>query len=121
MSFCIRESKVLRYRYPTTNDRGQLTANASEHERAIYGPPSKWHPLLSLVVAWERYADEHETRYDSPIGQDSILGPYWAETGLAIKRLFDGETGGIDAGSVANNIADMITAQGIANNGYELV
>ena len=73
-----------------------------------------------MLVGWEEYAASHKKWYESPIGDDHVLGPYWAETGLAMKRLLDGETGGLDCGSIGHNILAAIEAEGFKTDGYSL-
>ncbi len=76
--------------------------------------------LRDLLTAWQDYAKAHENNCGAPIGQDGVLGDYWADLGFAIKRLLDGETGGWDCGSLAQNITEAIDAQGIPNDGYSV-
>ncbi len=112
---------VLDYFGPVLNDAGQVTVNASEHQRAIAGKTNAHgRAVMQLLQAWDRYAVAHESRYETPIGTDGVMGPYWAEVGLAIKRLLDGETGGLDCGSLAHNITAAIEAQGFETDGYSL-
>jgi hypothetical protein len=114
--------RVLQYVGPAKNSDGQLTVNYSQHQKAISSNVN--HPaaqaLREMLVGWERYAKAHEGRYESKIGDDYVLGPYWANVGLAIKRLLDGETGGLDCGSIAANITAMIEEQGFKTDGCTL-
>jgi hypothetical protein len=111
---------VLAYRGPTTNSDGQETVNHSEHQKALRGDGLA-RAMRDMLKGWQHYARSHKRRYETPIGEDYVLGRYWAETGLAIKRLLDGETGGFDCGSIAANITDMIEAEGFKTDGYSLI
>lgn len=114
-------NRVFTYRGPTANSDGQETVNASQHRRALEGRTnSHGRALVAMLAAWEQYSDAHRARFDDGIGQDYVIGPYWAEVGLAIKRLLDGETGGLDCGSLAHNITAMIEAEGFKTDGYSL-
>lgn len=76
--------------------------------------------MIDMLTGWELYAAAHKERYESGIGEDYCLGEYWAEIGLGIKRLLDGETGGLDCGSLAHNITAAIRAEGFDTDGYVL-
>jgi hypothetical protein len=74
----------------------------------------------------EAFAKAYHARYDDPVAKsetnqlDHVIGPYWANVGLAIKRLLDGDTGGLDCGSIARNITAAIEAEGFETDGYKL-
>jgi hypothetical protein len=113
---------VLDYRGPERNSSGQVTVSAMEHSKARYGGGNKHSQAIrEMLLGWALYAEAHEARFESGIGEDYVLGPYWANVGLAIKRLLDGETGGFDCGSLDHNITAMIEAQGFKTDGYELI
>ena len=97
------------------------TVNASEHRRARAHPGPFAREIAGMLTAWEAYAKAHKTRYESSIGDDYVMGEYWANVGLAIKRLLDGECGGLDCGSLARNITEAITAEGIETDGYNVI
>lgn len=114
--------EVTRFVGPTTNDKGETTVAYSEHRKAVHGSPNELgRSLRDMLHAWESYRDAHKDRYESRIGDDYVLGDYWAETGLAIKRLLDGETGGLDCGSLSANITNMIEAEGFKIDGYTII
>lgn len=115
-------AKVLNYVGPAVNSDGQETVNHSQHAAALAGRTNPLgRALRKLLEGWEQYAEAHQTRYEGPIGEDHVIGRYWAETGLAIKRLLDGDVGGFDCGSLAANITAAIEAQGFKTDGYNLV
>lgn len=114
---------VLDYQGNPLNNLNQLTINAADHGRAIRqkGINPIGTALIDMLQGWENYAIAHKKRYESPIGNDYVLGEYWAETGLAIKRLLDGETGGLDSGSISANIIKIIEQENFVTDGYNLI
>lgn len=114
-------TKIMQYRGPEYNSDNQLTVNASQHRAALEHRTDEFgRALRKMLEGWEAYAAAHERRYEDRIGNDYCLGPYWAEVGLAIKRLLDGEVGGWDCGSLAGNITEAIETQGFKTDGYAL-
>ena len=114
-------STILDYSGLPTNSNGQETVNASQHRKALAGQADDFARALSMMLkGWEHYAVAHQRRYEQNIGDDYVLGPYWGEVGLSIKRLLDGETGGFDCGSLAANITEAIESTGQRTNGYEM-
>lgn len=112
---------VLIYQGPRKNSDGQVTINYYEHEKAIRCPTDFARAMIRMLQGWEKYATTYAKRYECSIGGDAVIGTYWAETGLAIKRLLDGELNGLDAGSLAKNITDLIESQGFKTDGYNLI
>lgn len=109
-------SKILLYRGNTSET---YTINAKQHADALAHKNNDFgRALRKMLEGWEAYAVAHEKRYEGKIGDDGLLGDYWANVGLAIKRLLDGDTGGWDCGSLAQNITEAIEEQGIATDGY---
>lgn len=95
--------------------------NAQEHRNALAGKTNDFgRALMQMLKGWEAYAQAHQARYEVGIGDDGVMGVYWAETGLAIKRLLDGDVGGLDCGSIGQNITEAIEAQGFVTDGYTL-
>lgn len=69
--------------------------------------------IVHMLEAWARYADDHRARYESPIGEDYVLGPEWRDIGLGIRGLLNGETGRLDCGTLDGFILDTLKAEGI--------
>ena len=115
---------ILDYHGNTHNSDGRETVNAYQHRMAVYGGATNSHgrALKTLLGAWEAYAKACHAEYDDTddTQMDYVIGPYWAEVGLAIKRLLDGDTGGLDCGSIAHNITAAIEAEGFQTDGYSL-
>lgn len=114
---------ILDYVGPVANADGQETVNYREHFNATHRGKANGFgmALIKMLLGWEQYAATHHKRYEGPIGSDGVMGKYWAEAGLAMKRLLDGDTGGLDCGSIAHNITSAIEAQGFKTDGYNLV
>lgn len=73
--------------------------------------------LVSALFAWALYADDHRARYESPIGEDGVLGPKWRAIGLALRGLLNGELGRLDGGTLDAFILDTLKAEGVEVEG----
>jgi hypothetical protein len=100
-----------------------------EH-RASNGPPDSKEWARSHIEAWllgtsiyavcftrmiqalALYADAHNTRYGSPIGEDDVLGGAWADATYAVRGLLDGELGGLDGGTLDRMLVGMLRREG---------
>ncbi len=106
------------------NDKGEESVNSAQHraaKRILDAHQSGLGTAMGLMLTgWEMYAKAHRERYESGIGEDGTLGDYWAEIGLNIKRLLDGETNGWDCGSLSHNIVCQLDAEKIQHDGYTL-
>lgn len=69
--------------------------------------------LTSAFDALGEYADAHLDRYESPIGDDYILGAAWADMARAFLALLDGETGRFDCGDLDGRVRDLATKHGV--------
>jgi len=112
-----------------TNQHPQLRTDAMIHEsnsfeESIATMLSGWESyaesIATMLRGWESYAATHEASYGAEISKDFVLGPAWAEIGLAIKRLLDGDCGGLDCGSVERNILTGLDAQGFKHDGFTI-
>jgi hypothetical protein len=88
-------------------DRFQENAYGARHGRALLSPDSPW---AASVIAWCDYADAHQQRYDSLMGQDGVLGPAWIQWGKGLRALLDGELGQLDAGLCLDLLTEIATA-----------
>lgn len=75
------------------------------------------HAIVCGVESWAEYATCHLARYESPIGQDHILGPMWRDWGLALRGLLNGETGRLDCGTLDGFILATLEANGVETEG----
>ena len=110
---------ILKFRGSKT----ETTPELERHTNAILAAKANTMPraIVTLLSAWDDYAIAYEKHHGSNIGEDGVIGKYWAETGFAIKRLLDGETGGLDCGSIAANITESIEGKGFVTDGYNLL
>ena len=65
-----------------------------------------------MIQALANYADAHQARYESPIGQDGVLGPQWEVIGTALLELLNGDLGALDGGTLDGLLRDMLHAEG---------
>lgn len=70
--------------------------------------------MVAMLKGWRDYAREHETQFDSKIGDDGFLGPQWLQLGKALRALLNGETGRLDCGTVDGFILDTLQAHGFS-------
>lgn len=70
-------------------------------------------PIARMIDALAIYADEHQKRYDAPIGDDYVLGDYWIESLRGVRGLLNGEIGALDGG-----FTDEIIIALALNNGF---
>lgn len=70
--------------------------------------------IVALLQAWALYADAHRAAYETPIGDDGVLGPHWQEIGLAIRGLLNGDVGPrLDCSTLAGFILDTMAANAV--------
>ncbi len=73
--------------------------------------------MVQMLSAWARYADNHRTRYQSPIGEDYVLGREWTAIGLGLRGLLNGDCGPrLDCGTLDGFILDTLRANGVDHN-----
>jgi len=56
------------------------------------------HPILDILATLLRMAEGYESRYESSIAGDYVLGECWIDTAIGAKRMLDGDFGAIDNG-----------------------
>lgn len=100
---------ILAFRGPQVSADGMLTVAAQQHRSASQRLN---HPLVMMLRGWVQYAGKHKNRYGSGIGEDGVLGAEWEEIGRGLLGLLNGETDGLDCGSIDGNIRDALKAEG---------
>lgn len=80
---------------------------AVRHVAAWTRPSHAEAPIVRIVEALAEYADRHAARYGSDISDDGVLGAGWRSIGDGVIKLLNGETGGLDCGTVDALIRDM--------------
>lgn len=86
-----------------TSYPNHLTAPSRAFETAI----------VRGLDAWRTYAEVHRYSYDSPIGNDHILGPAWSAWGLGLRALLNGQAGRLDCGTLDGWILETMRQNGI--------
>lgn len=96
--------------------RGDLAAYRTHDvlSRAQQGHMDFAYHWARMLLAWAGYAVAHRMRYESPIGDDGVLGPAWQAQGEALLTLLNGERGELDGG-----LCDRIVRAVLANEGCE--
>lgn len=69
--------------------------------------------LNDMLRGWYNYAQDHEAKFGSKIGDDSVLGPEWAQIGYALRGLLNGDIGQLDGGTCDSFIVDTMTANNV--------
>jgi hypothetical protein len=86
-----------------TRHFGAITAPKSEFEKA----------LVEMLSGWLRYAASHAQQYESGIGEDGVLGAYWAQIGAGLRGLLNGELGRFDGGTLDSVLAGTLEEQNV--------
>lgn len=74
--------------------------------------------LCSIYGGLYNYATAHRDMYDSPIGDDGVLGPAWLDALKGLRTLLNGETGDLDCGDFDARIVALASENGF--DGEEL-
>lgn len=82
------------------------------HRAAVRNPTARERPIVNAFRALVDYAAEHERRYGSPLGHDSVLGPAWLDMARGLRTLLNGETGRLDCGTIDGALVDLAKAAG---------
>lgn len=69
-------------------------------------------PIVAMILACADYADAHEKRFESGIGEDGVLGLEWESMVKAVRGLLNGELGGLDGGTLDSLLCRMLEAEG---------
>ena len=116
----------------TTTERPTVIINQINGELARAAAPESWQhrhlnawarpygqslserravAMCSAIRAWADIADNHLRAYDSPIGDDGVLGPAWQKIGDGLLDLLNGECGALDAGTLDRMIRAVLRSQ----------
>lgn len=60
--------------------------------------------FTQMINGLKLYAQAHQAEYDSPIGEDYVLGDEWETIARGIIGLLNGETGKLDPGEIDGTI-----------------
>lgn len=92
-----------------------MTAIGLAMTEAPYRKTSHASALVHAIAAWINYAEAHQERFESHIGEDSFLGPVWAKWGQALLGLLNGESGALDCGTLDSIIRDNLALAGLGD------
>lgn len=96
-----------------TSVAGMSSQYGARHNEAIDWPKGFEAAIVKSLHFWEMYATEHQKRWESPIGEDYVLGVYWKDMGLALRGLLNGETGRLDCGTLDGFILETMRENGV--------
>ena len=91
------------------NDSGWQTRHNNAAVRPRAGTEES---LVAMLRGWATYAHVHKESYDSPIGDDGVLGPEWQAIGESLRGLLNGDIGRLDGGTVDSFIVDTLRDNG---------
>ncbi len=84
----------------------------ARHQAAVFGKTNQATPVVTAIASWISYAEKHEKRFESKIGDDGVLGPAWAQWGDALRQLLNGDLGQADCGTLDTILVDNLMEQG---------
>lgn len=96
-----------------------MPAASGWQERHFYAWHREASPVVSLVKALARYAEQHCRRYDSPLADDPIMGQAWLDALKATRELLGGELGALDAGTCDATIVAVGSMAGFSPEVFE--
>lgn len=76
-------------------------------------------PIVSTLAAVALYADTHENRFGSPIGEDYVLGEGIKQILSGVRVLLNGELEGLDGGTLDAMILNLAQAMGFSQEEIE--
>lgn len=86
---------------------GYLASTLASHYRAW-----RKHPWAAAAQGLQSLADRHLARYETPIGEDCVLGPAWLSGLRALRVLLNAELGDLDAGICDRYLIDLASEHG---------
>lgn len=94
---------------------GQWSQHWVKQHKATVANPTNPHAqaYLAMVYGWLAYADAHNDRFESSLGEDYFLGPLWMDIGKSLNRMLNGETGGLDSGIMNGILIRAVQMQGL--------
>lgn len=92
------------------SDKSWAQRHMQAWERPLQGQEAS---LKQLILGWARYAEEHQKRFGSTVGDDGFLGPAWAEIGKSLRTLLNGDLGRFDGGTLVGAILDIASSAGV--------
>lgn len=99
-----------------TNAPRQGTGWARRHCFSWEAPNHIEAPIVNMIKSAAEYADKHQERFESKIGDDGVLGDHWEAIIKATRGLLNGECGRIDCGTADGLLCAMLTEEGFDPN-----
>lgn len=98
-----------RLEHPRRSDGVLMSGQWVErHRGAAIGPrPGFERSLVRMWKAMAEYADAHQAAYESPIGDDGVLGEAFKDIARGLRALLNGEAGRLDCGTLEGAMLDM--------------
>jgi hypothetical protein len=84
----------------------------ARHAQAFVNPQRRESGIVAMIRSLATYADNHESAYGSPIGQDYVLGAAWLDMLKGWRQLLNGELGRLDGGTLDSLAYDLAEAVG---------
>lgn len=76
-------------------------------------------PIAGMLISLADYADAHQARFESSIGEDYILGDAWRDALRAVSTMLNGELHGLDGGTCSSMICAMFERAGFDDEGND--
>lgn len=76
--------------------------------------------IRQAITGWANLGVTHALMYDSPIGDDGVLGEAFADMGRALRTMLNGETGRFDCGTLDSLILDIAQSCGVDLDGSDV-
>jgi len=83
-----------------------------KHALACCSPAPCEKPIVGFRDALHDYAEQYAEAYETPIGDDGVLGPAFLRMAKAFVCLLDGETGRLDCGTLWGETDSMLKRHG---------
>ena len=84
-----------------------------QHCEALNSPNKFEQPIIHIANGLDQYAEQHKARYESPIGDDSVLGEYFKQIAEGLLGLLNGECGRLDCGSMDVAIREIASENNV--------
>lgn len=68
--------------------------------------------IVRIFDSLRHYANCHREAYESPIGEDYVMGEYWLNMASGLLGLLNGETGTLDCGEWDRAIRRLVLENG---------
>jgi hypothetical protein len=85
-----------------------------EHDRIVKRETMFGNSILIMLESLKTYAQCHREAYESPIGEDYVMGEYWKQMASGLIGLLNGETGTLDCGHIDGAIRKLARANGFS-------